>query len=108
MQNKANFKKSQMFVTQELTSNCGEKVKMDIWSKQTQTKPILPAILCGGAVWQALPILTNQLINQLTNSPIHYFLLPFAFFFFGLAFLTALQPHVLHIFLPFQIIFIIN
>jgi hypothetical protein len=50
------------------------------------------------------PILTTQPINQLpiTNYrlPVNYFFL--AFFFFGLAFLTALQPQVLHILLSFH------
>jgi hypothetical protein len=47
MRNKANFSKSQMFVTQVLTSNCNEKLKLDTWLKQTQTKPILgSAVLC--------------------------------------------------------------
>jgi 16S rRNA (uracil1498-N3)-methyltransferase len=49
MSNKPNFPKSQMFVTQVLTMNYNEKLKMDTWSKQTQmplgmacaTKPIL-------------------------------------------------------------------
>jgi len=42
--------------------------------------------------------------HQLTNSPIRYFFLPFAFFFFGFAFLPDLHPQVLHIFLSFQIL----
>jgi hypothetical protein len=43
MRNKANFSKSQMFITQVLTSNYSEKLKLDTWSKRTQTKPILVA-----------------------------------------------------------------
>jgi 3-deoxy-D-manno-octulosonic-acid transferase len=54
MRNKANFSKSQMFVTQVLTSNCDEKVKMDTWSKQTQTKPILCAACPPRDVWRRL------------------------------------------------------
>jgi hypothetical protein len=44
MPNKANFQKSQIFIMQVLTRNYNEKMKMDTWSKQTQSKPILPAI----------------------------------------------------------------
>ena len=40
MQNKANFSKSQMFITSINTSNYNEKSELDTWSKQTQTKPI--------------------------------------------------------------------
>ena len=43
MQNKANFRKSQMFITVVLITNYNEKTKLDTWSKRTQTKPILPA-----------------------------------------------------------------
>jgi hypothetical protein len=41
MPNKANFQKSQMFITPVLTGNYSEKYKLDTWSKQTQSKPIL-------------------------------------------------------------------
>jgi hypothetical protein len=44
MQNKANFQKSQMFITTIITTNYNEKWTMDTWSKQTQSKPILPAM----------------------------------------------------------------
>jgi hypothetical protein len=40
MQNKPNFRKSQMVVTLVVTTNCSEKWSMDTWSKQTQSKPI--------------------------------------------------------------------
>jgi hypothetical protein len=40
MQNKPNFPKSQMFITVISTMNYNEKLKLDTWSKQTQTKPI--------------------------------------------------------------------
>jgi radical SAM protein with 4Fe4S-binding SPASM domain len=40
MQNKANFSKSQMFITLISTTNYSKKCKLDSWSKQTQTKPI--------------------------------------------------------------------
>ena len=40
MQNKANFRKSQMFITVVSTMDYNEKLTMDTWSKQTQTKPI--------------------------------------------------------------------
>jgi hypothetical protein len=43
MQNKANLSKSQMFITSINTVDYNEKIKMDTWSKRTQTKPILPA-----------------------------------------------------------------
>jgi hypothetical protein len=43
MPNKANFSKSQMFITVVSTMNCNEKMKLDTWSKRTQTKPNLPA-----------------------------------------------------------------
>jgi hypothetical protein len=38
--NKANFQKSQMFITLVSTGSYNEKTKLDTWSKQTQTKPI--------------------------------------------------------------------
>jgi hypothetical protein len=40
MQNKANFRKSQMFITAVSTTNYNEKMKLDTWSKRTQTNPI--------------------------------------------------------------------
>jgi glycerol-3-phosphate dehydrogenase (NAD(P)+) len=48
MQNKANFQKSQMFITSMKTKNYNEKWTMDSWSKQTQTKPISRGILRNG------------------------------------------------------------
>jgi hypothetical protein len=36
-----------MFITLMKTTNYSEKMKLDTWSKQTQTKPILSA--SGGA-----------------------------------------------------------
>jgi hypothetical protein len=42
MRNKANFPKSQMFITLLKTTNYNEKVALDSWSKQTQTKPTCP------------------------------------------------------------------
>jgi len=47
MQNKANFRKSQMFTTVISTMSYSEKCTLDTWSKQTQTKPILPAYVAG-------------------------------------------------------------
>jgi hypothetical protein len=47
MRNKANFSKSQMFITVILTTNYNEKLKLDTWSKQTQSKPNLPTIQAG-------------------------------------------------------------
>ena len=44
MPNKANFRKSQMLITATVTMNCSEKPTLDTWSKQTQSKPILPAM----------------------------------------------------------------
>jgi hypothetical protein len=43
MRNKANFQKSQMFITASVTMNYSEKYKLDTWSKQTQSNPILSA-----------------------------------------------------------------
>jgi len=40
MQNKANFQKSQMFITVVSTTNYNKKMTLDTWSKRTQTKPI--------------------------------------------------------------------
>jgi hypothetical protein len=48
MRNKANFRKSQMFITVVSTMNYNEKWTMDTWSKQTQTNPILKGILARG------------------------------------------------------------
>jgi hypothetical protein len=47
MQNEPNFQKSQMVVTQVVTTNYNEKPTMDTWSKRTQTNPILPAPMAG-------------------------------------------------------------
>jgi hypothetical protein len=44
MSNKANFRKNQMFITLIPTVSYSEKCKLDTWSKQTQSKPILPAM----------------------------------------------------------------
>jgi hypothetical protein len=54
MQNKANFPKSQMFITVISTTTYNEKWTMDTWSKQTQTKPILPAVALAKADLPAL------------------------------------------------------
>jgi hypothetical protein len=40
MRNEPKFPKSQMFITLVKTSNYSEKMKLDTWPKQTQTKPI--------------------------------------------------------------------
>jgi len=40
MQNKANFQKSQMFITPISTMNYNEKWILDTWSKRTQSNPI--------------------------------------------------------------------
>jgi hypothetical protein len=53
MQNKANFPKSQIFITAMLTKNYNRKCKLDTWSKRTQSKPILPARVAGKI---ALPV----------------------------------------------------
>jgi hypothetical protein len=45
MQNKANFGKSQMFITLIPATGYSEKHKLDTWSKQTQTKPILKSVI---------------------------------------------------------------
>jgi hypothetical protein len=50
MPNKANFQKSQMFITLIEIMNYNEKMKLDTWSKQTQTNPILPATPFVGQV----------------------------------------------------------
>jgi hypothetical protein len=39
MPNEPNFLKSQIFITSINTINCSEKMKLDTWSKQTQTNP---------------------------------------------------------------------
>src|SRR4030043_385816 len=45
MQNEPNFQKSQMFITLMKTRNYSEKMKLDTWSKRTQTNPILPVLV---------------------------------------------------------------
>jgi hypothetical protein len=42
MSNKANFSKSQIFINTVKTTSYSEKSKLDTWSKQTQSNPILP------------------------------------------------------------------
>ncbi len=46
MQNKANFQKSQMFITSMKTTNYNEKMKMDTWSKRTQSNPTRSELAC--------------------------------------------------------------
>ena len=41
MRNKANFPKSQIFITAALATGYNEKMELDTWLKRTQTKPIL-------------------------------------------------------------------
>jgi hypothetical protein len=52
MRNKANFQKSQMFITVISAMSYNEKLTLDTWSKRTQTNPILPAM--SGKI--ALPV----------------------------------------------------
>jgi hypothetical protein len=61
MQNEPNFSKSQMFITASVTMDCSEKMKMDTWSKRTQTKPILPARVAGKIALSEVegPVVTN-------------------------------------------------
>jgi hypothetical protein len=40
MRNKANFQKSQMFITSIKTIDYNEKSTLDTWSKRTQSNPI--------------------------------------------------------------------
>jgi hypothetical protein len=47
MPNKANLGQSQIFITATSTINYNEKSKLDTWSKQTQTKPILLSLTAG-------------------------------------------------------------
>ena len=68
MRNKANFRKSQMFITIILTMSYSEKMKLDTWSKQTQSKPILPAIAGKIAPLFRMPfILMGQIENSFTS-----------------------------------------
>ena len=41
MQNEPNLRKSQMFITSMKTRDYNEKMKLDTWSKRTQSNPIL-------------------------------------------------------------------
>jgi hypothetical protein len=70
MQNKAKFQKSQMFITLMKTMNYNEKYKLDTWSKQTQTKPILPAPTVGKIALSAVegPIKTNIHLRRIQNT----------------------------------------
>jgi hypothetical protein len=54
MQNKANFQKSQMFITLISTMIYNEKSTMDTWSKRTQTKPILK--------WRKPPLAAGEIV----------------------------------------------
>jgi hypothetical protein len=77
MQNEPNFPKSQMLVTQVLTTNCNEKLTMDTWSKQTQTKPtcselvepILPATPFGGLVRSSV---SDHLFDKAKSCKYHW------------------------------------
>jgi hypothetical protein len=40
MRNEPNLGQSQIFITAVSTTSCSEKMKLDTWSKRTQTKPI--------------------------------------------------------------------
>jgi hypothetical protein len=44
MQNEPNLRQSQIFITALSTRSYNEKMKLDTWSKQTQTKPISKGI----------------------------------------------------------------
>jgi fermentation-respiration switch protein FrsA (DUF1100 family) len=50
MPNKANLGQSQIFITSVKTMNYNENLKLDTWSKRTQTKPISKGIVSGGKV----------------------------------------------------------
>ena len=50
MRNEPNFQKSQMLVTLLNKTNYNEKMKLDTWSKQTQTNPNLLLISADSAV----------------------------------------------------------
>jgi hypothetical protein len=69
MQNKPNFQKSQMFITVISTMNYSEKCKLDTWSKQTQTKPILPASTAGKIALSAVegPVISLSAIAFLSS-----------------------------------------
>jgi predicted transcriptional regulator len=45
MQNEPNFQKSQMFITVVSTMSCNKKMKLDTWSKRTQTNPIYSVLI---------------------------------------------------------------
>jgi radical SAM protein with 4Fe4S-binding SPASM domain len=49
MQNKANLRQSQIFITSVNIMDYSEKTKLDTWSKRTQTNPILPAVALAKA-----------------------------------------------------------
>ena len=49
MQNEPNFQKSQMFITVISTTIYSEKMKLDTWSKRTQTNPNLSAVALAKA-----------------------------------------------------------
>src|SRR4030042_521582 len=44
MQNEPNLRQNQTFITTMNIMSYNEKIKLDTWSKRTQTKPILPAL----------------------------------------------------------------
>jgi hypothetical protein len=47
MSNKANLGQSQIFITSMKAKSYNEKMKLDTWSKQTQSNPILNRISMG-------------------------------------------------------------
>jgi hypothetical protein len=73
MPNKANLSKSQMFITTVSTKSYSEKMKLDTWSKQTQSKPILPAIAGKIAPLFRMPfILMGQVENPFTSRALDF------------------------------------
>jgi hypothetical protein len=69
--NKANFRKSQMFITLIPTVSYSEKCKLDTWSKQSQSKPILPAMAGKIAPLFRMPfILMGPALGSIRNCEI--------------------------------------
>ena len=69
MPNEPNFRKSQIFITVISTRSYNEKMKLDTWSKRTQTKPILSRAQSRDLSKQLLPHPLNPRIMSLRFYP---------------------------------------
>ncbi len=64
MQNKANFLKSQIFITVISTKSYNEKCELDTWLKRTQTNPIYSELVEPISKWRKPPPTAGTLAQE--------------------------------------------